>query len=234
MFHKHAFQERHYNLDCIRCWPKIHHPPIRHEAESMEELEHVAAGLVHGGDDRDPLLPREPGDAAHDVERRRAVEPAGGLVEEHQRRRRQQLDADAHAPALPAADPLAHAAADAVPGHCGEPHLLDGAVGALPLLGWPHRVRQLELHRVVDGLRHRQRRHQQSLLGHVGLQCKEIKMHHRINWVGSLYVQHVYCFLILKHKNSSAYRCSKSKFLSSAIDQDVTRLFLVKPKSSYN
>jgi hypothetical protein len=38
----------------------------------------------------------------------------------------------------------------------------------------------------VDGLRHRQRRHQQSLLGHVGLQCKEIKMHHRINWVGPL------------------------------------------------
>jgi hypothetical protein len=161
------------NLDGIRRWPKIHHPPIRHEAEAMEELEHLAAGLVHGGDDRDPLGPREPGDAAHDVERGGAVEPAGGLVQEHQRRRRQQLDADAHAPALPAADPLAHAAADPVPGHRGEPHLLDGAVGALPLVGRRHRVRQLQLRRVVDGLRHRQRRHQQRLLGHVGLQCNE-------------------------------------------------------------
>lgn len=155
----------------------------------MEELEHLAAGLVHGGHHRDPLVPREPGDAAHDVERRRAVQPAGGLVEERQRRRRQQLDADAHAPALPAADPLAHAAADAVPGNRGEPHLPDGTVGALPLLGCRHRVRQLQLRRVVDGFSHRQRRHQQCLLGHVGLQYNAREL---IGWVLCMYTQLVF------------------------------------------
>lgn len=135
----------------------------------MEELEHLRAGLVHCGDDRHPVPPGEAGDAAHDVVRRRAVEPARRLVEEQQRGRRQQLDADAHPLPLPAADALAHPAADPDAGDRAEPHLADGAVGAGPLVFRRHRVRQLQLRRVVDGLRHRERRHQHVFLGHVGL-----------------------------------------------------------------
>lgn len=111
----------------------------------MEELEHLTTRLVHGGHDGHPLGLGEPDDAADDVERRRAVEPAGRLVEERERRRRQQLDADAHPPPLPAADALAHPAADPAARHAGEPHLPDRAVGARTLLGWRHGVRQLEM-----------------------------------------------------------------------------------------
>ena len=135
----------------------------------MEEVEHLQARLVDGGDDRRPTPFGDPSDAAHDVVGRGAVEPACRLVEEDERRRRQQLDADAHALALAAADAFAHAAADPGFGYRGEPHLLDSFVGARPLLQSRHGVRQLELRRVAHGLRHRQRRHQHVVLGHVRL-----------------------------------------------------------------
>jgi hypothetical protein len=79
----------------------------------VEELEDVAAGLVHGGDDRHPLPGGDPGDVAHDVVGGGAVEPAGWLVEEQQPRPGEHLDADAHALPLPAADALGDPPADA-------------------------------------------------------------------------------------------------------------------------
>ena len=136
----------------------------------MEEVEHLQARLVDGGDDRRPTPFGDPSDAAHDVVGRGAVEPACRLVEEDERRRRQQLDADAHALALAAADAFAHAAADPGFGYRGEPHLLDSFVGTRPLLQGRDGVRQLELRRVAHGLRHRQRRHQHVVLGDVRLQ----------------------------------------------------------------
>jgi len=46
----------------------------------VEELEDVAAGLVHGGDDRHAVAGGYTSDMAHDVVGSGAVEAAGGLV----------------------------------------------------------------------------------------------------------------------------------------------------------
>ena len=144
-------------------------PAVGEEAEAGEEAVDLGAGLVHGGDDGHALAAREAGDAGDDVVGGGAVEAAGGLVQEEQPRAREDLEADAEALPLPAADALGLAPADARVQCAGEPHLLDRVAGAGELLGDPHGVRQLDLRRVVDCLAHRQGGHQHVLLRHVRL-----------------------------------------------------------------
>ncbi|KAG6523718.1 hypothetical protein ZIOFF_013595 [Zingiber officinale] len=67
---------------------------ISEEAEAIEEVEHLAAGLVDGGDDRHPLTAGEARDPVDDVIGGGAVEAAGGLVEEEERWPSEELDAD--------------------------------------------------------------------------------------------------------------------------------------------
>ena len=156
-------------LSGVGCRAKVDGLAGGEQAEAMEELEHLAARLVHHGDDGHPLPGGEAGDAAHHVVRDGAVEPAGGLVQEEQPRAREDLEADAEALPLPAADALGLAPADARVQCAGEPHLLDRVAGAGELLGDRHGVRQLDLRRVVDCLAHRQGGHQHVLLRHVRL-----------------------------------------------------------------
>ncbi|KAG6537767.1 hypothetical protein ZIOFF_002864 [Zingiber officinale] len=73
---------------------------IGEEAEAIEEVEHLAVGLVDGDDYRHPLAAGEAHDPVDDVIGGGAVEAAGGLVEEEERRRGEELDADANAPPL--------------------------------------------------------------------------------------------------------------------------------------
>ena len=157
------------HLGGIRDGPKEDRPAGGEQAEAMEELEDVAAGLVHGGDDRHVVAGGDAGDVAHDVVGGGAVEAAGGLVEEEQARPREHLDADAEPLPLPAADALGDPAADARVHGVAETQLPDHPLRVRPLLRQRHRVRQLHLRRVVHRLPHRQRWHQHVVLGHVGL-----------------------------------------------------------------
>ena len=157
------------HLGGIRGGPKEDRPAGGEQAEAVEELEDVAAGLVHGGDDRHAVAGGDARDVAHDVVGGGAVEAAGGLVKEEQARPREHLDADAEPVPLPAADALGDPAADARVHGVGEPHLPDHPLCVRPLLRQRHRVRQLQLRRVVHGLPHGQRRHQHVVLGHVCL-----------------------------------------------------------------
>lgn len=138
----------------------------------MEQLEHLAAGLVHDGHDGHALLGSEASDAAHHVKRGGAVEATGRLVQEEQPWPGENLQADAQPLPLPAADAFGCATANACVQRAREAHLLDRVVGAGKLLGHYHGVRQLDLRRVVDGLSHSERCHQHVLLGNISLEQK--------------------------------------------------------------
>ncbi len=73
----------------------------------MEELEHLAAWLVHDSDDCHALPGSEAYDATHDMEGGGAVEAAGGFVEEQQPGTCKDVKADAQPLLLPTADALA-------------------------------------------------------------------------------------------------------------------------------
>ncbi|CAL9753156.1 unnamed protein product, partial [Musa acuminata subsp. burmannicoides] len=120
-------------------------PAISQEAKAVEELEHLAAGLVNGRHDGHPFPSSQPGDAVHHVVGRGAVETAGGLVEEQQLRPRQQLDADAHPPLLPATDALGSPPSDSGVHGSFQPHLPYRGLGPLSLLRPRHGIRQLQL-----------------------------------------------------------------------------------------
>ena len=70
----------------------------------MEELEDLATGLVNRRDDSPFVTLRELDNAAHDMVRCCAVQPAGGLVEEEKFRPCQDLNANAHSPLLATAE----------------------------------------------------------------------------------------------------------------------------------
>lgn len=135
----------------------------------MEQLEHLAAGLVHDGHDAHSLFGSETGDAAHHVKGGSAVEAAGRLVQEEQPRPREDLQADAQPLPLSAADAFGRAPTDERVQRASESHLLDRVLRAGELLGYSHSVRKLDLCRVVDGLSHRERCHQHVLLGYISL-----------------------------------------------------------------
>ncbi|KAG6528192.1 hypothetical protein ZIOFF_010342 [Zingiber officinale] len=73
---------------------------IGEEEEAIEEVEHLAVGLVDGDNDRHPLAAGETRDPVDDVIGGGAVKAASGLVEEEERRPGEELDADADAPPL--------------------------------------------------------------------------------------------------------------------------------------
>ncbi|KAG6531973.1 hypothetical protein ZIOFF_005810 [Zingiber officinale] len=75
---------------------------IGEEEEAIEEVEHLAVELVDGDDNRHPLAAGEARGPVDDMIGGDAVEAAGGLVEEEERRPGEKLDADAdESPLMP-------------------------------------------------------------------------------------------------------------------------------------
>lgn len=108
----------------------------------MEELEDLAARLVHDGDDGHALPGSEAGDSAHDMEGGSTVKAAGGLIQEEKAGTGQDVEADAQSFLLPAADSLARPPADPDVQRASQPHLPHRVVTARQLLRRRHGVRQ--------------------------------------------------------------------------------------------
>ncbi len=107
----------------------------------MEELKHLAAWLVHDGDDGHSLPSGEVRDAAHDMEGGGTVEAAGRLIEEEQPGTCQDLKAYAETLLLPAANALARPPSDSRVQSASESHLSHRVLSTRQLVCHCHGVR---------------------------------------------------------------------------------------------